>query len=270
MNYDFIRDASQAFRAYGQYADLCPARAMRPSNLNYPIWEYQVVYGARYLPAYYVEYYEMACLLASRLAGQWKSLNIASIGCGLCQDYYAISNALYGIAGFNYWGYDAVAWDAHRALPPPDNNFSYLNSSVKYFRSLNVRGIDVFVFPKSLSDLDFSCLTHLASVIASTDRRVLYFLNSYVRKNDEIYGSFNLIDQALSRANFKLNYQRGPMEVGNGRISDKYELFDSCVDKIECAKFDVQNSDCSQCEVVMHPIKSAGFSCYELREYVRS
>lgn len=267
MNYDFIKNASEAFRAYGQY-DLCPARGMRPSNQNYPVLEYQIVYGARYLPAYFVEYYEMACLLANRLVGKGVSLNISSIGCGLCQDYYAIYNALYGVAPFNYWGYDAAAWEMHRLLPTPGENFSYLNSSVRYFRTLNVRGVDVFVFPKCLSDLDFDCLSHLASVIATTDRKTLYFLISYVRRGGEVFGSFDLIDRTLAQAGFYQNYYSGRID-GAGRISDKYELFDSCVDRIDCSRFDVQNGECGQCEVVMHPIKSAGFFCYELREYVR-
>lgn len=269
IDYNFIKQTSDVFRAHAQTVDLCPTRNMRPDNANYACYEYQLVYGARYLPAYYVEYYDMATLLASRLAGHSTGVNIMSLGCGLCQDYHALTDALSGVVSFNYWGYDITAWDAFKIMPPPGTNFSYLNSGVQFFRPLNVAGIDAFVFPKSLSDIDPVSMAHLASVIATTDRSRLFFLNSYVRNGGQPYGSLGTIHNALIGAGFTQAPTLGPYHISADRITDRYPKFDSCVGKISCPKFSITNANCSNCEAVKYPMLSGNYSYFELREYVR-
>lgn len=269
VDLQFIKSVSGAFRAEGEASNLCCTKRMKPANANYSSYEYQLVYGARYLPAYYVEYVEAAQLLASRLPDR-AAIAICSLGCGLCQDYHAFSHALRGVADFIYVGCDAVDWTARSLMPPAEGNFSFIESGVQSLNAEYVQYFDVFAFPKSLTDIQRSgCLPHLASVVGATNKKRLFFVNSYVSNDAYYYGSFEVIEEELFRAGFSLAYSDGPWRVSAGRIDDKYPGFDSSVGKINCERSDLSSADCRECEAQKHPIKLGEYSYYELREYSR-
>lgn len=276
INFDFIRRASGKFRTRAETLEscglnLCDARYMKPINENYPNVAYQVVYGARYLYAYYVEYYEMASLLADHLAGKARELDIVSIGCGLCPDYYALLHAFNGTLSFNYRGYDAVAWKARDLLIPvsPPNFFCW-DTGVEHLSACDIMSVDVYVFPKSLTDIPPHVISYLASVIATTDKRELFFLNSYVRDENHPSGDigpFSPIRQSLLENGFREQFgdqiSNPPIEL----IHRKYRQNRSGVQLVACPK---QNPlHCANCNVVKEPILNSYFS-YQLLLYVKS
>lgn len=268
IDFTFLHTVSGHFKAIGQASDLCCTRDMRPQNANYGCWQYQVVYAVRYLPAYYVEYYELAELLAARSAGS-VGLNIASFGAGLCPDYYALQHALNGVAPFYYWGYDAAPWEMRGHMPQQANNFSCLGASVNQLRPLNVSWMDVFVFPKSLTDIAQADLAYLASLIASAGKPKITFLNSYVRlpgNPSDASHTFNPVHNELSNAGYRWTYTSGVRKIYTGHIGTKYPHYAAAATALSCTR---QTAQCGACEAIKNPMAKGDYSSYELREYVR-
>ncbi|MBF0250109.1 MAG: hypothetical protein HQL35_05690, partial [Alphaproteobacteria bacterium] len=149
---NFIHDIVVNFRnALPTPPQLCEAKDDAYSMEDYANEEWQKVYALRLLPAYYFEYCDLAADLNRRAAGDCKSLNVASFGCGLCQDYHALSHNL--TVPFSYTGYDAVDWAARAYMPKTKNNFRFINRGVEGLTTSDVQAMDVFFFPKSLTDI---------------------------------------------------------------------------------------------------------------------
>jgi hypothetical protein len=269
IDYTFLHTVSGQFKAIGQASDLCCTRDMRPQNANYGCWQYQVVYAVRYLPAYYVEYYELAQLLAARSVGS-TGLNIASFGAGLCPDYYALQHAMNGVTGFNYWGYDASPWEMRGHMPQQANNFSCLNVGVEQLRPLNVSWMDVFVFPKSLTDIaPTGQLANLAKLIAQVGKPKITFLNSYVRdpgNSSDASQTFDPVHQELSNAGYLWTYTSSVRKICAGHIGTKYPHYAAAATALFCPR---QTPLCGVCEAMKNPMAKGDYSSYELREYER-
>ncbi|MBR2124645.1 MAG: hypothetical protein IJ934_05745 [Acetobacter sp.] len=204
-------------------------------------------------------------------------IKIASFGCGLCQDYFALLSILApNNINFTYQGYDITDWDSIQLLTPftDQKNFpkiihnNYLNDC---FDS------DIIIFQKSLSDIhNTNSLTALAQSIAknSPANKRLFFLISYVRNSscpqgetgyrDEYghwHGYFDEIDKALQNSGFNCT-QLDPDEYcytgHQEKISAKYSEFRYLDRNIRTDDFTDRNVTAYQ-----------NYFHYELREYIR-
>lgn len=184
------------------------------------------LYVKRYFSAYYTEHCVLAnnLYLAARERGI-KNLNIASFGCGLFIDFFALNDNLREI-DFSYSGYDLFGWGKMGGFSQsflPKQAF-YYKKSVLDLTQREINAFDVFVFPKSLSDIrngfnsangldikNDNCIKDFAEKIAATTKDRIFFLNSYVysrRDNWTVDGHLfsNAIQPKIER-NFDLVHE---------------------------------------------------------------
>ncbi|WP_373962532.1 hypothetical protein [Kosakonia sacchari] len=193
---------------------LCAYANTSPTNGNYDDSTYQKIYALRYIPAYYFEYCILADELRSRLQkNDQQDVNIASFGCGLYPDYYALCHNMDGIV-FQYVGYDICSWETRRHLPGNEGNIYLSNISVDKINQSEINSYDVFIFPKSLGDIATNAnIDSLAQKIANTKKNKIYFLNSFIsiehKKNSQHITIFEVFDRLLNQNKFKCtdNYE---------------------------------------------------------------
>jgi hypothetical protein len=258
--------------------DWCRAADFDPTNNFYKKKIYQKIYALRYLPAYYFEYCVLANELYKRIDDEYISLNVASFGCGLAPDYYALRDNL-GDIHFNYLGYDSVEWSTQALMPTTHDNFKFVFKSIRNIEDDELNGIDVYIFPKSIGDIESSgvgVIDKLATLIASSPQKRLFFLNSFVSNDNKISQHLNIfkkIDKALLSAGFKTDddinktYHRGnsygmALTTINSNFVYPNERF------IEC-EYEGNKFDCQNCNVIKRPILTNKYMDYQILEYNR-
>lgn len=173
------------FDAINSREDLCKISRSEHTLEFYKQHAYQELYALRFLPAYYFEYCVLAEKLYGRVRQNYSHLNIASFGCGLSPDYYALRDNLHKVT-FSYTGFDAVQWSSQKHMPAVGSNHQFVFKSVQNITAHELSNIDVFVFPKSIGDIRNSgenVIEALAQKIASTKKDKIFFLNSYVTRS---------------------------------------------------------------------------------------
>ena len=281
MNIDksFIRNIVDSF-----YASIisdenrCDVASMEPINDTYNYETYQKVYALKYIPAYYFEYCKLADLLRYKcFSNNYNSINIASIGCGLSPDYYALLNNLQGI-NFSYIGFDATSWKMQYLMPPKNQNFLFKNKSVLDITDKELSDIDVYIFPKSLGDIAKSnnfAINKLASLIASTNKNHLFFLNSFASLNytkpQDVY-LFNDIHKMLLKNGFETNDNFEELKYIGERESGLRSCdsdFEYPNDKFIACNYKGTKNLCNNCKVVSDPILTNRYMSFQLLEYKR-
>ena len=255
----------------------CHVAEMNPSNSSYSGETYQKVYALRYLPAYYFEYCFLSDKLRKRISREYTLINIASLGCGLCPDYYAFRDNLHGIA-FSYVGYDANKWSTKEFMPEVNRDFRFIHKDVRVLTREELSNIDVYVFPKSIKDIEYSnsnSIINLASLIASSNKNRLFFLNSFVKDEDRQSQDtivFKKIHDALLMKGFKTDddYTKIlPCDKDDTKLNKIHQNFDYPKDKfIKCPKEGTKQL-CKDCKVIWKPILTNKFMCGHILEYVR-
>jgi len=264
--------------------DLCLA-AKTELNLDaYNRKAFQELYALRYIPAYYFEYCALANELDSRLRKKFSNINVVSLGCGLCPDYYALMGNLVRCA-FNYTGYDVIEWSRRQFMPPIESNYKFVQSSVTDLNISDITNIDAFVFPKSIGDIRDSkegAIDKLAATISATQKDRLFFLNSYVTKDMNRpldLSAFITIHDALLAAGFstkddvnKTFYLHDGVTtdkpIGLFKINSGFEYPDK--NRVTCDKQDDNAPGCKICPVPKSPIFTNKFMSFHLMEYERS
>ena len=257
----------------------CDAASMEPINDSYNNETYQKVYALKYLPAYYFEYCKLADLLKYKcFFNEYTSINIASIGCGLSPDYYALLNNLQGIT-FSYIGFDATSWKMQDLMPPKNQNFLFKNKSVLDITNEELSDIDVYIFPKSIGDIaksNNSAINRLASLIASTNKNNLFFLNSFASSDyttpPDVY-LFKDIHEKLLMSKFytchdftKTKYLGENGRPGLWNIDNNFEYPN---DKFIACDYKGTKNLCENCKVVSDPILTNRYMSFQLLEYKR-
>jgi len=255
-------------------SQLCVAKDMFGAP-NYASEVFQYVYAMRYVPAYYFEYCVLASELSSRVKG-YAHLNVASIGAGLCQDYYALRDNVK--IPFTYSAYDAVQWAARARMPPVGDNFNIVAKSAQKISAGDLADVDVYFFPKSLSDIAGSgngVLSAFGGNIAATKKKRLFFLVSYVSagiNKSPASQDFSDIDKALTAAGFSTTDQvRGSFYRGdkNGeglRALHQNFIYPSNV-KISCSSQD--GLKCIKCDAIKSPIYKNTHMSFSIMEYTK-
>lgn len=270
INEDFIK----------KFVILCHKKFEKENNwceisdkIDYTNPKYQLLYALRYIPAYYFEY----CVLASKLKQRLRNLKInyveiLSLGCGLSPDYFALHHNMDGIK-FKYTGYDS-SWGFKK------RNSKFYEFHKKDISTLNdVIKFDVFIFPKSIGDINnsnSSVIGKLARKIAITEKKRIFFLNSYVAnesQNTSHVQLFKIIHNALvnkdfnSEDNYEDTYYCGTKQPQgliaiNSNFKYPQDGFIVCDDKNDCKK-------CRECNVIKNPILTNTFMDYQILEYYR-
>lgn len=285
INSKFIQDTITEFHnSFMQDSNWCKISAYAPENETYLNRKYQKIYALRFIPAYYFEYSALAASLNKRLQKlDIKKINIASFGCGLAPDYYALRDNL-DIATFNYTGFDCAKWSTQELMPPKNNNFKFLHEYAHNLDEDLLHEFDVFVFPKSIRDIansGHSAITDLANVISTTPKDRVFFLNSYVcTKNQQSLDLplFEPIHNALTKSGFQsMNKLKSTYFMKNPLNGDSFAwliqinrnyIYPSNR-KILCPN-EGSKQECNGCIVVKNPIFSNEFMDYQLLEYART
>ena len=282
MNYnsDFVNEVLANFHAsFLEDKDRwCNIANIGPEGDNYRKKSYQKLYILRYFPAYYLEYCILAEALRRRLGSDCSGVKIASLGCGICSDYFALRDNLTGIP-FQYVGYDRCEWSTQNLIPEvKESNFSFEFFTTHDFELGDLNDIDVFVFPKSIGDIEADGgLGHLTKVIASTKKNRIFFLNSYVSNGTEIKsanaGYFKRIHDALVTEGFNTEDEVDSTTWKGATFGDGLRkiCWDFCYPNeylVEC-KDKGSTEQCSSCGVVKRPVMTNKFMEYQFLEYIR-
>lgn len=276
INSEFINETVNNFYdSFKNEENWCSVSGLNPNIDIYGNHKYQKLYALKYIPAYYFEY----CILANKLNGRIKNKNhkikVISMGCGLCPDYYALVHNLE--CEFEYHGYDAYEWSMRKFMPQVANDYNFYKKSLKNIKSEEIYDCDVFIFPKSIGDINDSndkIIEHLANIISKINKNRIFFLNSYVSNENQNTSHVELFEQIHNKLlnsgfstkdDYKKTFYKGD-RVGQGlkgiHIDFDYDsgCFISCVDK---------NTSCTYCNVVKYPILTNKFMDYQLLEYFR-
>lgn len=276
INRDFINQFVLSFHdSIMEDGQLCEFSDTLPENGSYDNVTYQKIYALRFIPAYYFEY----CILAEELKNRLlpdgpNAINIASFGCGLYPDYYALSHNMDGI-NFHYTGYDVCRWESRALLPAHIGNITFNNASIDDITQHELNQYDVFFFPKSLGDIAANAnLNAFAEKIAQISKERIFFLNSFIstehRRNDHHINIFGTIDSALTRMGFECaddrtetyyNYQGENRSHGLKRINHNFHYPDI---------LPICRDDCEEaCNANKSPVFTNMFMNYQLLEYTR-
>lgn len=276
---DFIRELIEKFySSLMKDGDLCRHTTTTPVNDQYSDTIYQKIYTLRYYPAYYFEYSELAhTLYLSLFNKKYNSINIASLGCGLYPDYFALKHNLKNI-DFHYDGYDCCEWSTRSLLPNIDINVSIFNQSVDKIIQEKINSYDVFIFPKSISDIGQKegSIQTLGSKIANTSKNRVFFLNSFINGNLNHVSNhtkiFNVIHTKMLDSGFQVNESPtktrfvGEFNDGQGQglnaINSSFEYPQEFINR--CSK---KTAECGNCEVTKSPILKNTYTDYQVLEY---
>lgn len=263
--------------------DLCKISKTEHTLEFYKKPAYQELYALRFIPAYYFEYCVLADKLYSRVKRDYTHLNIASFGCGLSPDYYALKDNLREIK-FNYSGFDAVEWRSQNHMPKVESNHQFIFKCVQNIRVQELHDMDVFVFPKSIGDIRDSgddVIETLAQKIASTPKRRIFFLNSYVTHsfNKPIdVKDFSAIHSALTKAGFNCDDDHSitffehdginiDKNIGLRKINNEFVYPPN--KEVTCGEFDSTDEICAECIVPKSPIFTNQFMSFQILEYTK-
>ncbi|HEM6743164.1 TPA: hypothetical protein ACHFX9_002998 [Citrobacter farmeri] len=273
---DFIHDVVYNFHAsIMQDGELCDYSDISPVNENYDDAIYQKIYALKYIPAYYFEYCILANKLSERLAlKKTKHVEIASFGCGLYPDYFALLHNLDDI-DFEYYGFDICQWETRTLLPTSEDNIYLHTKSIDSIRERFLRDIDVFIFPKSLGDIAENIdIPSFADKIAKTRNDTIYFLNSFItvdhKLNKHHVDIFSQFHEAMLAAGFKTTDKSGDTFYSGTHERQGLKGIDYSFDYPQDIRLceDKDKYNC-ECRVVHNPVLTNSYMNFQILEYTR-
>lgn len=247
-------------------------------------------YILKYFAAYFCEYYQTYNNVLTRAAELGENdIRIMSIGSGPGVDFYAIDCLLKDKfkGNFNvcYTGVDAVDW-----------NYQPNNTSIPYFfkhKLLNdvtakeIAGINVFVFPKSLTELSNSDLSAFGRLIGSASKcNHVFFVNSYITDDPDDGGRVNGIAQfkglfnELTAAGYSteddpsLYTYLTKNDAGLSKSFGFFKIPDAIVGavtnlKTHCAEHASVEALCQSCDIDFWPMMKGKYLAYNVLEFAR-
>lgn len=135
---------------------LCGCRSLRFNGGNLPDYTNELlqdVYVMRYDLAYAFEYKRMYQNLLNSLT-PGRMLEVTSLGCGNMIDYWSLKQVLPAFCSVRYHGVDVVDWEDKFAACYGDRIDFAQESIADYLADCDELTSDVYVFPKSISEID--------------------------------------------------------------------------------------------------------------------
>ncbi|EMU7958493.1 hypothetical protein AAIJ15_002598 [Salmonella enterica] len=249
---------------------------------NYQSKVNQQKYIIKYYGTYFCELYGMyEKLLNSYIE---KDLNILSIGCGSGVDCEALNRVCIDhnrVVNKRYVGIDIVDWNYR-----PTFQWSYFKTiSAGNLDSSDVENVDLFVFPKSLTELPKDIRDHIGNTITAYSKKdIIYFINTYVTNNptnpecvDGIrqFGNINKIlnDHSWACSSEPNVYYH---KVNNGWLGRNFDFFnipDEVTEFVKELKDSCNNhnnsKECLDCDIDFWPVFTSRYLAYNLLKYTR-
>ena len=139
-----------------------------------------------------------------------ETIGVLSVGCGNGIDLWALNRAIKRshsrIKHINYLGVDCVDWYDHFEPHNGDDNISYSICEVTKLEDL-LENIDVVIFPKSISEMRYEDLEHLAELIdrCSNSLYVIASLRSDSSNMRKDSNSFDTIIEMLNEKEYNIS-----------------------------------------------------------------
>ena len=166
---DYIKMKGEKFReklALGY--TMCECDTLRFNEGNLPDYRYYIVqdlYAMRYDLAYAHEYKRMYTRLLQRMS-TGSELEVTSLGCGNMVDYWSLKRVLPANCRVSYHGVDVIDWDDKFAACKGDKIDFALQYISDYLYDCDELKSDVYVFPKSISEIDDDELEAICRIIS--------------------------------------------------------------------------------------------------------
>lgn len=168
-------------------ASLCSCSSLRFDAGRVPDYNDSVlqdVYALRYALAYAFEYKVMYNKLLERMTPGYE-LEVVSLGCGNMIDYWSLRQVVPASCHIHYHGVDAIDWkDKFSACLGDTVDFTQ-QDIFDYLNSCENLTADVYIFPKSISELTESKIYNISQIFLRKNRmkEEIHFLFS-LREND--------------------------------------------------------------------------------------
>lgn len=120
----------------------------------------QQLYLLRYCYAYAFEYKRMYQML-ERVVKLRNPLTVTSIGCGNMVDYWALAHSIGKKHKIFYRGVDFIDWNYKFPRRFQDQLEFFYQDAVEYFKSTSEMLADVYIFPKSISELSTTAVSEI-------------------------------------------------------------------------------------------------------------
>lgn len=242
-------------------AGLCACRSLRFNQGNLPDYKDEIVqdvYVLRYGLAYAHEYKRMyARLLEEMTPG--RELEVVSLGCGNMVDYWSLRSVLPASCRIHYRGVDIVDWKDKFTACPGDTVEFIQQDIYEYIDSCERLTADVYVFPKSISELAYSEIEAIGQHFLWRDvekdqvhllfsmRENEYSLKCDMEKTRCMYDFMEMLSMRCERPAGAYFYGTEGMIYDNDRdfsayrVRRAYELLDN----LSCMCEDYNNGCCS-------------------------
>lgn len=236
-------------------------------------------YILKYYGAYFCELYGLYEGFLRNFDGD--ELNILSLGCGNGVDCEALNRVMIDLntnITINYVGVDIVDWSYR-----PDFEWAqFLTLNVEEIDENDVKNIDLFIFPKSLTEFSTDARTKLGETIAkNNNQKHIYFMNTYVTdcasNNQHIDGisQFKTIHKILKTNDWIC--QSKPSEyfykTNQGWLGYNFDFFklpDELKPFVENLKEnceDYHEANCTYCDIDFIPILNSRYLAWNTLEY---
>lgn len=243
---------------------------------------YQQKYILKYYGAYFCELYGMYKEYFENFDGT--ELNVLSLGCGSGIDCEALNRVIIDLdldIAINYVGVDIVDWNYR----PQFTWATFKLMCISKLAAKDIRNVDLFVFPKSLTELDEDKLKIIGKLIAKSSRKdCIYFLNTYVTDDADDSNRVDGIKQfGVINKNLKANGWEcltSPSEYycmkNCGWLGHSYNFFklpDDVKPFVEELKDNCNNHNgstkCINCDIDFIPILTSKYLAFNLLGYER-
>lgn len=145
----------------------------------------QQLYLLRYCYAYAFEYKRMYQILKETVS-LCSPLTVTSIGCGNMVDYWALTHLVGKGFRICYRGIDCIDW-SYKFPERTLNEVEFFHQdAVQYFNSVPQMSSDIYIFPKSISELSTTTVGEICDIIYKKEfcKDSVYFLFS-LRTDDK-------------------------------------------------------------------------------------
>lgn len=179
----------------------------------------QQSYLLKYCLAYSFEYYKMYKKILSFIKDK-SELNVLSVGCGSCLDYWSLCYLLYNVGldiKINYVGVDPIKWyandiensfnkevDNDKFNRRNKDNCYFIQSTVDNFYqkigddiSYLIKNLDIVIFPRSIEEIynDKNSNEIVKNIITNIDNDIFVLMAStYNKKQYDMLEQFSYID----------------------------------------------------------------------------
>lgn len=264
------------------------------TSLNYQVQSFpkyadihvQQLYLLKYAYAYAYEYYLMYNKAVEKL-GIWDHVSVLSLGCGAMVDYIGLIS-LKDIRPLqvSYTGIDQVDWNYKPIICGEDKSPIYLNTNVvAYFRELEELKEDIYIFPKSISELSIEEVKNICEEFSSKKNRKKRFCvcvslrNSQIHREDD-WKKTDMLERAIMAAGYAPDMENKACFIardncGIKKLQKNYNYPSQAVETLkglgercQAKQFCKRRSWCMEC-MNRYPVLKTSEVCYRIMTFER-